>query len=78
MTYPRWYEKALVALDYGAVTCFVPVDDGVFHSVFAAGSDRVHSRMICDPCRFAVVACGKTREFARDNGFLTEDFDEFR
>ena len=60
------------------MTAFVPVDDGVFHSVFAAGSDRVHSRMICDPCRFAVVACGKTREFARDNGFLTEDYDEFR
>ena len=74
MTYPRWYEKALAALDYGAVTAFVAVDDGIYHSVFVAGSDRVHSRMICDPCRFAVVACGKTREFARDNGFLTEDF----
>lgn len=74
MTYPRWYEKALVALDYGAVTCFVPVDDGVFYSVFAAESDRVYSRIICDPCRFAVISCGKTREFARDNGFLTEDF----
>lgn len=78
MTYPRWYEKALTALDYGAVTAFVVVDDGIYHSVFVAGSDRVKSRMICDPCRFAVVACSKTREFARDNGFLTEDFDEFR
>ena len=74
MTYPRWYEKALTALESGAVTAFIVVDDGLYHSVFVAGSSRVHASMICDPCRFAVVACGKTRDSARDNGYLTEDF----
>jgi hypothetical protein len=51
----------------------VPVDDGMYKAVFVAGSDRVKSRMICDPCRFGVIACDKAREFARDNGYLTED-----
>jgi hypothetical protein len=73
LTYPSWYEKALDALEFGAVTCFVPVDDGMYKAVFVAGSDRVKSHMICDPCRFGVIACDKAREFARDNGYLTED-----
>lgn len=72
--YPLWYEKALTALEYGACTAFVSVEDGIFQSLFIPGSDSVERRMLDEPVRFALMVCGKTRALARDNGFTLEDF----
>ena len=63
------YDQILLSLDKGANVAVIPVRDGLFQSVYAPASWDAMRRMKRNPEGFALMACEKTREFARMKGY---------
>lgn len=63
------YDRVLDSLSQGATACLVPTTTGLYKAVFAPSSSESNARACAEPDRFAVMACIKTREFARINGY---------
>lgn len=63
------YDQILEDLSNDLVAVFVPVEGGLFRSMFSPVSWEAKERAGRDPERFAWVAMEKTREYARMKGY---------
>ena len=63
------YDQTLRVLSGGANVCVVPIEGGVFRSVYTPSNAVALSNAQDDPVRFALVSCKSTRDYAREKGY---------
>lgn len=63
------YDHIFSALEGGANVAIIPVRDGCFQSVYAPATWDAMRKMKRNPNGFALLACKKTRDYARAKGY---------
>ena len=63
------YDENLKTLDMGGNIAYIPLENGVYKSVFFPATEKATQKALDDPLQFALLACRKTREFAVEGGY---------
>lgn len=63
------YDENLKTLEMGGNAAYIPLENGVYKSVFFPATEKATNKALEDPLQFALLACRKTREFAIEGGY---------
>ena len=63
------YDENIKNLEEGANVAYIPLVDGVYKSVFFPTTKEAAENAREDPVKFAVMACQKTKEYAKESGY---------